>query len=62
MGWAELVGALLDNMHESRRRSFASWLRLTRIELWRRAHAEVQLALAHSAKARQINFNWRQFQ
>jgi hypothetical protein len=50
MGWAELVGALLDNMHESRRRSFASWLRLMRIELWRRAHAEVQLALVHSAK------------
>jgi hypothetical protein len=54
MGWAQLIGALLDNMHESRRRSFESWLRLMHIELWRRAHAEVQVALADSA--------WRRFQ
>ncbi len=53
MGWAQLMGALLDNMRESRRRSFESWLRLMHIELWRRAHAEVQ-ALADSA--------WRRFQ
>jgi hypothetical protein len=54
MGWAQLVGALLDNMHESRHRSFEAWLRLMHIELWRCAHRDVQVAL--------VDVEWRRFQ